>query len=71
MFAQKQSEEQLICFFVLETSENQHRGRHKKLSEAEQVLLLDIIFDNPGIYLDELKELLMHRTGISVSIYRS
>ena len=30
-------------------------GRNRELSEAEETILLDIVFDNPEIYLDEMK----------------
>ena len=41
-------------------------GRNRELSEAEDNILLDIVFDNPGIYLDEIKSNFEELTGTSV-----
>ena len=42
-------------------------GLSKKLSETEQLILLQILFENPGIYLDEIKEKLQELSGLSVA----
>ena len=41
-------------------------GRYKELLEAEETTLLDIVFNNPGIYLDEIKSTFEELTGKSV-----
>ena len=50
------------------TTEHRKRGPSKKLSETEQLILLQILFENPGIYLDEIKEKLVELSGISVVV---
>ena len=49
------------------TNEHRKPGPSKKLSEAEQLILLQILFENPGIYLDEIKEKLQELSGLSVA----
>ena len=49
------------------TNEHRKPGPLKKLSEAEQLILLQILFKNPGIYLDEIKEKLQESSGLSVA----
>ena len=49
------------------TNEHRKPGPLKKLSEAEQLILLQILFENPGIYLDEIKEKLQELSGLSVA----
>ena len=41
-------------------------GRYRELSEAEETILLDIVFNNPRIYLDEIKSTFEELTGKSV-----
>ena len=41
-------------------------GRYRELSEAEETILLDIVFNNPGIYLYEMKSTFEELTGKSV-----
>ena len=41
-------------------------GRYRELSEAEETILLDIVFNNPGIYLNEMKSTFEELTGKSV-----
>ena len=41
-------------------------GCYRELSEAEETILLDIVFNNPGIYLDEIKITFEELTGKSV-----
>ena len=41
-------------------------GRYRELSEAEETILLDIVFNNLGIYLDEIKITFEELTGKSV-----
>ena len=50
------------------TTEHRKRGPLKKLSETEQLILFQVLFENPGIYLDEIKEKLVELSGISVVI---
>ena len=49
------------------TTEHRKPGPSKKLSETEQLILLQILFENPGIYLDEIKEKLQESSGLSVA----
>lgn len=49
-------------------ADKRERGPSKKLMDTEQLILLQILFDHPGIYLDEVKEKMQKSTGLSVSI---
>ena len=40
----------------------------KKLLDTEQLILLQVLFNHPGICLDEVKEKMQESTGLSVSI---
>ena len=44
------------------------RGPQPKLSETEELVLLGVIFENPGIYLQEIQTKLELEHGVSVSI---
>ena len=46
----------------------QHCGPSKKLSDHEDLLILDAIFDHPGIHLDELQANVKHVFGMDVSL---
>ena len=43
-------------------------GHHRELSETEETIPLDIVLDNPWIYLDEIKSTFEGLTGKSVRI---
>ena len=47
---------------------SQQHGPTKLLGEFEQVLLLRLILNNPGIYLHEIQQEWMTRFGVSVSV---
>ncbi len=46
----------------------QRSGPVRKLSDREELQLLDAIFENPGIYLDELQAVLQRVCGMNVSL---
>lgn len=48
-------------------SENK-RGPEKKLSEVEQLALIQVVFDKPGIYLEEIQRSMQDLVGVRVSI---
>ena len=50
------------------TTEHRKPGPSKKLSETEQLILFQILFENPGIYLDEIKEKLQVRVDYLLPI---
>ena len=44
-----------------------HHGQHSLLGEFEQLALLRLIIDNPGIYIAELQDRLLARFAIACS----
>ena len=40
----------------------------RKLSDCENLQLFDTIFENPGIYLDELQAVIQRVCGVNVSL---
>ena len=46
---------------------SQRHGPLKLLGDFEQLVLLNLVLENPGIYLDELKEKLLNRFGVMVN----
>ena len=48
--------------------EGKKRGPQSKLSETEELALLGVIFENPGIYLQEIQTKLELEHGVHVSI---
>ena len=47
---------------------SQQHGSPKLLGEFEQVLLLRLIINNPGIYLHEIQQEWIARFGVSISV---
>ena len=47
---------------------SQQHGPRKLLGEFEQVLLLRLIINNPGVYLHEIQQEWIARFGVSVSV---
>ena len=43
-------------------------SHYRELLEAEETFLLDIVFDSPGMYLDEMKGIFEELTGKTVHI---
>ena len=43
-------------------------GRPRTLTSLEETLVLNVIFENPGIYLDEVQQYLEEKAGVVVSI---
>ena len=43
-------------------------GRPRALTSLEETLILNVIFENPGIYLDEVQRYLEKKPGMVVSI---
>ena len=43
-------------------------GRPRTLTSLEETLVLNVIFENPGIYLDEVQRYLEEKAGVVVSI---
>ena len=43
-------------------------SRYRELLEAKETFLLDIVFDNPGMYLDVMKGIFEELTGKTVHI---
>lgn len=45
-------------------------GRTRTLTSLEETLVLYAIFENPGIYLDEVQRYLEEKVGVVISIHR-
>ena len=51
-----------------QSKKRKYRAVVIELLETEETILLDIVFNNPGIYLDEIKSTFEGLTGKSVHI---
>ena len=47
---------------------NSRRGPKRTLTETEELGLIEILFDNPSLYLEELQQEFLRKTGIMISI---
>ena len=47
---------------------SQRHGPSRLLGDFEQLVLLNLILENPGIYLDEMKDKLLDRFGVTVNV---
>ena len=71
MFLRRECAEFCICIYISTgdaSPRKQRSGPVRKLSDSEELQLLDVIFENLGIYLDELQAVLQHVCGMNVSL---
>ena len=47
------------------------RGPQRKLSEFDQLALIQVVFDKPGMYLEEIQQAMRDLVGVSTSIGES
>ena len=45
-----------------------HSASHKKLTEVDKLMIIEIALDKPGIYLSEIKQCLLEEHGTDVSV---
>ena len=43
-------------------------GRLRFLNSQEEIVILDAVFENPGIYLDKIQRYLEEKAGVVISI---
>ena len=70
LYVSERTVRRIVALFLL-TGDVARRpivGRSRSLTSQEETLILDAIFENPGIYLDEVQRHLEEKVGVVISI---